>query len=81
MSIIQPNNRRGSIVNIIINGKSETIEKIISIEELLKEKKIERPETVVVEINDEVLKRALYTTTLIHENDRIEMIYFMGGGH
>jgi thiamine biosynthesis protein ThiS len=65
---------------IVINGKSESITKEISIEELLKEKKIERPETVVVEINDEVLKRALYTTTLIHENDRIEMIYFMGGG-
>ncbi len=67
-------------MNIIINGKSESIAKEISIEELLREKKIERPETVVVEINDEVLKRSSYGTTLIRENDRIELIYFMGGG-
>ncbi|MBU0558071.1 MAG: sulfur carrier protein ThiS [Bacteroidetes bacterium] len=66
---------------IVINGKSENITKEISIEELLKEKKIERPETIVVEINDEVLKRTSYGTTLIRENDRIELIYFMGGGH
>ena len=65
---------------IVVNGKSESIAKEISIEELLKEKKIERPETVVVEINDEVVKRSLHGTTLIHENDRIELIYFMGGG-
>jgi sulfur carrier protein len=65
---------------IVINGKSESITKEISVEELLKEKKVERPETVVVEINDELLKRSSYGTTLIRENDRIELIYFMGGG-
>jgi sulfur carrier protein len=35
---------------------------------------------VSVELNETVLQRAEFETTPLHEGDRVELLYFMGGG-
>ncbi len=68
-------------MKIIINGKEEIIEKdVLNVLELLKIKKVKMPEMVTVEINGEILERERFGETMINDGDRIELIYYMGGG-
>lgn len=68
-------------MKIIINGQEELLEtKQVSITELLRLKNIQMPEMVSVELNEEILEREVFGSTLLKEGDRIEFLYFMGGG-
>ena len=67
-------------VKILFNGKEENLENEISILELLKKKNI-RPEVVTVELNDKIIKREEYGNSSLNNNDRIEIVFFMGGGN
>jgi len=67
-------------MTIILNGKKEDVTDGMSVAELLSAKKI-RPEVVTVELNDNILERAEYSKTLLRQKDRIEFVYYMGGGY
>ncbi len=67
------------MINIILNGKKEELPSAMPISELLKRKNI-RPEVVTVELNERILTRQEFETAAINENDKIEFVYFMGGG-
>lgn len=66
-------------IKILINGKEEQIEEGMNVLELLKKKNI-RPEVVTVELNEKIIDRKDYPTCSIREGDKIELVYFMGGG-
>ena len=36
--------------------------------------------TVVVELNEEIIKRENYDTTVLKDGDVVEILHFMGGG-
>ena len=38
------------------------------------------PEMVSVEINGEILKRTEFETKALEDGDKVEFLYFMGGG-
>ncbi len=63
-----------------INGESIEIESGISITKLLKIQKVEMPDMVSVELNEEILERSNFDTTILEANDKVEFLYFMGGG-
>lgn len=67
------------MITITLNGKKEELPQEINLAELLKKKNI-RPEVVTVEINDRVLSRQEFDKTVIKDSDRLEFVYFMGGG-
>jgi sulfur carrier protein len=67
-------------MQLTINGKEETVSDVVNITDLLKVRGIETPEMVSVELNSEILNRADFESTLLKENDKIEFLYFMGGG-
>lgn len=67
------------MITITLNGKKEELPQEMNLAELLKKKNI-RPEVVTVEINDRVLSRQEFEKTVIKDNDRLEFVYFMGGG-
>ncbi len=67
-------------MKIMINGEQMEIGKPLSVTELLQERKVESPDMVSVEINEEILARESFSTTLLQENDVVEFLYFMGGG-
>lgn len=67
------------VVNIKLNGKKQDIEDDMSISGLLESKDI-RPEVVTVELNDKILEKSDYGKTLLKTDDRLELVFFMGGG-
>jgi sulfur carrier protein len=68
-------------MNITINGEKEEVTLTSNtVTELLKEKKVEMPEMVSVEINGEMLDRSAFESTKVKDGDEIEFLYFMGGG-
>lgn len=66
-------------MDIFINGKRESIEEEVNVSRLLEMKNI-RPEVVVVELNDEIIPREKYSDTQLKAGDRLEFVFYMGGG-
>jgi len=68
-------------MKVTVNGKDETIEKKpVSVTDLLKLMKVDMPDMVSVELNGNFLERETYNDTEVKENDKVEFLYFMGGG-
>ena len=68
-------------MRIAINGEDHLSEQeTITIIELLKERKVTRPETVSVQINGSFVKRKNFSTTVVKENDEVDFIFMMSGG-
>lgn len=65
-------------MQVKINGKPEEISGG-TVLDLLQAKKIE-PQMVAIEVNDTVLDRNLLATTSLNEGDRVEFLFYMGGG-
>lgn len=64
---------------IKINGKDETIEKKLNLAELIAGKKLS-PEKIVVEYNLSIVPKDEWRNVVLCEDDRIEIISFVGGG-
>ena len=68
-------------MRITINGEGHLSEQeTITIIDLLKERKVTRPETVSVQINGSFVKRKNFSTTVVQENDEVDFIFMMAGG-
>lgn len=67
------------LIKITLNGKPNEIQSGAKVSDLLLKWKI-RPELVTVEINETILQKLDYETTDIKENDRVEFVFYMGGG-
>lgn len=68
-------------MKIKVNGKEVSLEKEITVKELLDIQKVEMQDYVTVQLNDELISREDFDTLKIKENDMVEFLYFMGGGH
>lgn len=66
-------------VSIILNGKKENTEEGMSVLALLSSKNI-KPEVVTVELNEQILEKPKYNEIILKERDKIEFVYYMGGG-
>lgn len=66
-------------IAIYLNGKKEELKEGMSIFKILELKKI-RPEVVTVELNDKIIERAKYNEIVMQTSDRLEIVYYMGGG-
>jgi sulfur carrier protein len=71
---------RRKMMKIMVNGEELKMAEPLTVAELLQERKIESPDMVSVEINEEILAKDAFATTLLQENDAVEFLYFMGGG-
>jgi sulfur carrier protein len=67
-------------MKLIVNGADVEVSDGINVSQLLVERKVRMPDMVSVELNETILQRAELETTQLHENDRVELLYFMGGG-
>lgn len=64
---------------MILNGKTIDLKEDISVEQLLKDYDL-NPQKVVVEVNMEILDDEVYSTYLLKNEDKVEVISFVGGG-
>jgi sulfur carrier protein len=67
-------------MKVTINGANAEIPAELSIAALLEHRKVKMPDMVTVELNGEILDRETFGTTRVKEGDRVEFLYFMGGG-
>ena len=67
-------------MQIEINGEETAVDDGLNVASLLEVQDVKMPEMVSVELNDEILERKDFETTILKEGDRVELLYFMGGG-
>ena len=66
-------------MQLIVNGEPITVENVLDIAALVSSLGLDRRK-VAVELNLEIVPRSLYATTLLADDDRIEIVQFVGGG-
>ena len=62
-----------------VNGENQVWEKEITLLEFITQKKLDA-QKIVVEHNGSIVEKGSLEKTLIKENDRIEIVSFVGGG-
>ncbi len=70
---------QAELIKITLNGKPNEIQGGTTVSALLAKWKI-RPELVTVEINENILQKLEYEETAIKEGDKVEFVFYMGGG-
>ena len=66
-------------MKIEINGERRDVPDRISISDLIKYLAL-APERLAIELNREVIRRADWPHTQLSEDDRLEIVHFVGGG-
>lgn len=67
-------------MKLVINGEDVDSKDGISVSQLLVEQNVKMPEMVSVELNGNIVRRENFDTTNLNEGDKVEFLYFMGGG-
>jgi sulfur carrier protein len=67
-------------MNLVVNGKDTDITDVLTVSELLVQEDVKMPQMVSVELNGQILKRSEFETTKLKGDDKVEFLYYMGGG-
>ncbi len=65
-------------MQLTINGKVENLD-VSTVADVLKTKDID-PQLVAVEVNTQMVDQENLGATSLKENDKVEFLFFMGGG-
>ena len=66
-------------MRVYVNGESRELSAGASLSELITQ--LELPATrIAVELNREVVRRNDWSGTMLNEDDRVEIVHFVGGG-
>ena len=66
-------------MQIIINGEPRTLDAGLTIAELLEHLALRAPR-VAVEVNEALVRRALFSQTQLRDGDHVEIVTLVGGG-
>lgn len=66
-------------MTIFINGEARELDGIADLSALLDALELPR-QRVAIELNRKVIRKQEWETTAIADNDRIEVVHFVGGG-
>jgi thiamine biosynthesis protein ThiS len=66
-------------LRIQFNGESREVPDGTTLLELVGSLQI-KPEQIAIELNHSVVRRVDWQTTLLSEDDRVEIVHFVGGG-
>jgi sulfur carrier protein len=64
---------------LLINGERREVAAGVSLAQLIDTLGL-APERIAIELNQSVVRRAEWVGTALKENDRIEIVHFVGGG-
>jgi sulfur carrier protein len=67
-------------MNLVINGKEKNIADSLTVSQLLVQENVKMPDMVSVELNGQILRRTEFEETILKDDDKVEFLYFMGGG-
>jgi thiamine biosynthesis protein ThiS len=66
-------------MKVFVNGEQKDVETAISLAELITQLDLPAPR-VAVELNRDVVRRSDWGSTMLKDEDRIEIVHFVGGG-
>ena len=66
-------------IKIKVNGKLKTINRNVNLSILIKNLKIQLKK-VAIEVNGEIVDKKKLNRIILKNNDRIEIVHFIGGG-
>ncbi|TWU35001.1 sulfur carrier protein ThiS [Novipirellula artificiosorum] len=67
------------MISITVNGQQVQIESSMSVQQMLDTVDVP-PNYLAVEINANVVPREQYASTMVRDNDEIELVTLVGGG-
>ena len=67
-------------MNIVVNGEQIDCGDSLTVSKLLIEQKVKMPDMVSVELNGQIVRRTEFEQTVLKNDDKVEFLYFMGGG-
>ena len=68
-----------STLRIQVNGEPREVEEDFSLPQLIAVLGL-KAEQIAIELNHNVVRRAQWEDTLLHTDDRVEIVHFVGGG-
>lgn len=68
------------MAKIYVNGDVQEVSLPLTVTELVKNLLVENPEMVSVQVNEEFAERDDWDSILVQEDDKVDFLYFMGGG-
>jgi len=66
-------------VKIYVNAEAREFSEELSIDSLISNLGLE-PTRVAIELNRNVVRRNDWQATVLHDEDRVEIVHFVGGG-
>ena len=68
------------MAKIYVNGDAQEVSLPLNVSELIKQLLVENPEMVSVQVNEEFAEREDWERIQLKEDDKVDFLYFMGGG-
>lgn len=68
------------MAQIIVNDEKQEVTLPLTLAELIKINKVIQPEMVTIQVNEDFVEREDYEKIQLKEGDRVDFLYFMGGG-
>ena len=68
------------MAKIYVNGEVQEVNLPLNVTALIKQLLVENPEMVSEQVNEEVAERDEWDKLQIQEGDKVDFLYFMGGG-
>ena len=68
-----------NVAKIQLNGDPYEINKGSNLNDLLNKLKIQKNK-VAIEVNGEIVEKSKYLKLILNENDKVEIVHFIGGG-
>ena len=68
------------MAKIYVNGEAQEVSLPLNVSELIKQNNVLQPEMVSVQVNEEFAEREDWEGIQLKEGDKVDFLYFMGGG-
>ena len=69
------------MAKIYVNGEAQEVSLPLNVSELISQSNVQQPEMVSVQVNEEFAEREEWEQIQLKENDKVDFLYFMGGGN
>jgi len=68
------------MAKIIVNGDAQEVSLPLNVSELIQLSDVQQPDMVSVQVNEEFAEREDWEKIQLKEGDKVDFLYFMGGG-
>ena len=68
------------MAKIYVNGDAQEVNLPLNVSELIQQSDVQQPDMVSVQVNEEFAEREDWEKIQLKEGDRVDFLYFMGGG-